>query len=187
MSADKKLVTLGKPRVGGGIYTAPANTTLPTDATTALGEAFVCLGYVSEDGVTNSRENDEEIRAWGGDLVMRTLEDTFTFTLIEGKNVDVLKTVYGEENVTGTLQTGIVIKANDAMQENCIFVIDMIFAGKVLKRIVIPNGQVSEVGEIVYADGEAVGYETTVLASSDEDGNTHYEYIANKPAAQAGG
>lgn len=178
MANNAANVTAGKPRIGGGIYAAPIGTTLPTTANAELDEAFKCLGYVSEDGLTNERENDEEIKAWGGDLVLRTMTDTFTTTLIEVMNVDVLKFVYGDENVTGTLETGIALKANDVMQAPVIVVVDMIMRGDVLKRIVIPNGQVTEVGEINYQDDEAVGYETTIQANNDESGNTHYEYIA---------
>lgn len=178
---NKQLVTVGKPKVGGGIYRAPAGTALPTSATATLAEAYENLGYISEDGLTNERENDEEIRAWGGDVVMRTMTDTFGFTLIEAMNVEALKAVYGNDNVTGTLATGISIVANDIMQANCVFVIDMIFQGGVMKRIVIPNGQVTEVGEVTYADNEIVGYETTLLANVDATGNTHYEYIAQPP------
>ncbi len=187
MAADKTKLTTGKPKVGGGLYAAPAGTTLPADATTALAEAFVCLGYVSEDGLKNSRENDEEIKAWGGDVVLRTMTDKFTYTLIEAMNVDVLKHVYGAANVSGTLATGIEITANANAQEEMVFVADLAFNEGVLKRIVVPRGQVTEVGEISYTDGEVVGYETTLQANADEDGNTHYEYIANKPSATPGG
>lgn len=178
--SNVKNTTLGKPAIGGGIYWAPADTTVPTDATSALGEAFKCLGYVSEDGLTNERENDEEIKAWGGDLVLVTKTDHFATTLIEAMNPDVLKVVYGSDNVSGTLETGITIKANDDLQEHGVFVFDMIMRGGVLKRIVVPDGQVAEVGEVAYKDDEAVGYETTILANPDGEGNTHYEYIAKK-------
>lgn len=174
-------VTTGKPKVGGAIYRAPIGTTLPDDATTALGDAFVCLGYVSEDGLTNDNSPEtEDIRAWGGDKVLNVLtskDDTFGFTLIEALNVDVLKTIYGESNVTGTLATGITVTANNKELTEYVWAIDMVLRNGAVKRIVIPNGKVSEVGTITYADGDAVGYETTLGTSPDTSGNTHYEYI----------
>jgi len=174
-------VTTGKPKIGGAIFRAPIGTALPTDATTALNVAFVGMGYVSEDGVTNSTDMEmENIKAWGGDTVLNVLtskDDTWAFTLIEAMNLEVLKTVYGADNVTGTLETGITIKANATPQDAYAYVIDMIFNNDCLKRVVIPSANVTEVGDITYADGEAVGYETTLTCTPDAEGNTHYEYI----------
>ena len=177
-------VTTGKRRTDGGIYFAPAGTTLPTNATTTLATAFKNLGYVSEDGVTNSLSKDvTEIKEWGGDTVDTVLTaqtDTFQFTLIESLNTDTLKAIYGDANVTESSGAiTVTVKADEA--PSGVWVIDMIQKGNKLKRIVIPNGKVSELGDVVYKADEAVGYDVTVAANLDSSGNTHYEYIANAP------
>lgn len=182
-------VSTAKPKVGGAMYSAPLGTALPLDASTELNEAFKSLGYISEDGLSNENTPESEnIKAWGGDTVasvQTSKEDSFSYTLIEATNVNVLKEIYGDSNVTGTLDTGITIKANNKEHEEHCLVVDMILKSGILKRIVIPSGKVSEVGEISYADADAIGYETTVQAIADTDGNTHYEYI-QKPTPVGG-
>lgn len=174
-------VTYGKAKVGGAAFVAPAGSTLPTDTTTALDAAFKDLGYVSEDGlVNNNTAETNQIRAWGGDTVLTAVTgkpDTFQFTLIESLNVDVLKAVYGSSNVTGTLSTGITVTANASVPADASWVFEVQDRNSVNKRIVLPNAALQEVGEISYTDGEATGYQITLLAQPDSSGNTHYEYI----------
>lgn len=179
-------VSTGKPKVSGAIYRAALGSSLPASASETLAAAFKCLGYVSEDGFVNANSPETEtIKAWGGDVVLTPLTekaDTFTFTLIEIMNVDVLKAVYGDDNVSGSsLSGGYTIRANSTEQDASVYVCDMILKGGVLKRIVIPNAKLTELGDITYKDDEAVGYEMTITAMSggftNGDTDTHKEYL----------
>lgn len=178
---NSSYVSAAKPAKAGAIFRAPKGTTLPTDAVTQLNEAFKQLGYVSEDGVTNSNSpSSDKVKAWGGDTVLNfqtDKPDAFKFTLLEALNVEVLKAVYGDKNVTGDMDTGIAVRANSEDQEECAWVIDMLLKDGSVKRIVIPQAAVTEVSEIVYAANKSIGYGITVSATPDKSGQTHYEYI----------
>ena len=174
-------VSAGKPNVNGAVYRAVSGTTPPTDATTTLAAAFKALGYCSEDGLVNSNSpSSTNIKAWGGDTVLtiqEEKEDTFKVTLIEVLNLEVLKTVYGSANVSGALATGVTVNANAKEPEEGVWAIEIAMNSNTKKRIVIPKGKISEIGDITYTDSDAVGYEITITAIPDSNGNTHYEYI----------
>ncbi len=179
--ADATQVTAGKPKVGGHVFRAPVGTALPTDATTALNVAFKDMGYISEDGVTNANSPESSvINAWGGTpvlVIQESKEDTYQQTFISAENIEVQKMVYGDTNVTGTdFSTGVSVAANAKELESYSYVFEMIAKGNIAHRVVLPNAKPSEIGEIVYTDTEAVGYDVTLACTADEAGNTHYEY-----------
>ena len=179
-------VSVGKPKISGAIYRAPLGTTLPATASETLNGAFENLGYISEDGLTNSNTaSTQSIKAWGGDTVLQPQTekpDTFTATFIEALNTNVLEAAYGDNNVSGALATGITVRANAKELPASCWVVDMILSGNTLKRIVIANGQVTSVGDITYKDDTAIGYPLTITAypggwSDTSDTDTHKEYI----------
>lgn len=174
-------VSAGKPDINGAIKVAPKGTALPVSPDEQLDPAFVDLGYCSDAGLTNGTNLEvQKIKAWGGQTVLVILtskEDTFQFVLLEIKNINVLKLVYGSSNVSGDLDTGITVLANNQDIEEVSLVIDMILSDNTKKRIVIPTAKVSAVGDIVYGDEDAVGYDTTIDCIPDSAGNNHYEYM----------
>ena len=174
-------VAVGKPNleVSGGILVAPRGTARPASFSAPYDPAYVSAGYVSTDGVTETSERaTEEIRAWGGDKI-RTVQTEFgttiSFTVIEARNADTLKLVFGPDNVT-TEGGSIVVKRNSKTLPAQQFLIDML-DGEDSRHLDIGNGQVTEVGDISYVDGEAISYELTVSCDPDEDGDTLIERV----------
>jgi hypothetical protein len=151
------------PADGAAVYAAPLGTALPTSATAALNAAFVDLGWVSEDGVTNSITRDvTRHKAWGGTTV-KTTQDNYTesvkFTLLES-SADVLAVVYGDDNVTEAGDT-ITVEHSSLMNSRQSFVIDFI-DGDRAGRIVVREGLVVELGDVMYVHKDLTKYELTV-------------------------
>lgn len=171
-------VVSGKPLATGGILRGAVGSTLPTDASTALDAAFKALGYVGEDGVTETQDRStDKIKAWGGDTVKIVQTEhslTYKFTLIETLNAEVLKAVHGDSNVTttdatttkGTLHAVLITGEELGHAAYVVEVKD----GDARVRIVISDGQITEVGDITYSDEEVIGYEVTVECFPDENG-----------------
>lgn len=148
--------------VTGEVSVAPTATAAPTAVDSALNVAFVGLGYVGEDGITESRERSTtDIKAWqNADTVRTVVTDanlSYTFKLIETTEAS-LELFYGSAVASEKL---VVTPATTGGRKS--FVID-VEDGTDLLRIYIPEGEVAEVGDVVYASGEAIGYEVTVRA-----------------------
>ena len=179
MANSASNVSTGKGKVSGYAYMAPAGSTLPTDADTALASAYQVLGYISEDGITHSTTRDAaEIKDMNGDVVLSPQTghaETFAATFIESLNTNVLKMVYGDDAVT-VASGDISIEVDGAELPASVFVFELIERDKA-KRIVIPNGKITEVEDVVYNSTDAVGYGVTISALPDASGKKHYEYI----------
>lgn len=178
-------VSVGKPnlKVSGGILRAPLGSERPTDPDSALDAAYESAGYVGEDGVSESSERStEDIRAWGG-IKVRTVQTeygtTLTFTFIESRRALVLKAVFGEENVTIDPKGFIKVRRNETPLESAQWVVDMKDGDRGARRLDVGNGQITEVGDISYVDGEAISYEVTMSCDPDDNGDTLIEYVTD--------
>lgn len=179
---DVSNVTAAKPATGGAVWRAPLGTTLPTDASTALGSTFVSLGFISEDGLTHSfAPSSQTIKDWGGEVVYSYSEerpDTYSATFIEALNEELLKTVFGDDNVSVDSSTGLMtISHNNDELDEAVFVIDEVLRDGALKRTVIPDGKITDVGEDQNVHTGLISYELTITALVDSSGNTSYDYI----------
>ena len=179
-------VVAGVPLATGGILIGDLTAAEPSTAVSAL-TGFVAAGYIGEDGVTETNERStDRIRAWGGDTVKVVQTEhnvTYQFTFLETLNVNVLEAVYGEDNVTttaATVSTGTLheVQVNSSTLPHKSYVFE-VKDGDAKIRIYVPDGQITEVGDITYSDSEVIGYQVTVEAFADELGNKAYKWLDN--------
>ena len=169
--ADASNVLIGNPAATGGVLYAPEGTTIPTTVSGSLDAAFDDVGYISEDGVTQTiDETTNRIRAWGGDTVreVQTEHDySLAFTMIETNEHS--QFLYYGDYTAGTIE----VKAGTVVRGP--FVLDVV-DGDNLIRIVIPDGQARPNGDVTYATGDAIAYPVTVTCYPDASGVKAYIY-----------
>lgn len=167
----------------GAMMVAPIGTALPGDADVKPNEAFVDVGYIHADGVTQTIDAETtDIKAFQNGDIVRTIQTshkvTFSFTMIETNDVS-LKLYYADPD--GTVKA---VKLTGRQSPHNEWVFDVLDGDYVI-RIVIPNGQIVERGEVTYKNDDAIGYPVTVAAYPDDDGVKAYIYQAKAllPAA----
>lgn len=187
---DKSNVSLGKPCAIGGVYYAPLGTALPKDATTPLAEAYKCIGYISEDGLTNSTDTDTtEVKEWGGATVLKEISsysETYQFAMLEIK-ADSMKLRYGADNVTDTAGK-LHILHGMPKDEHYVVVFEIMLTGNRKQRLVLPDASVVEYDDITYSAGDPITYSVTLSANPSKliGGKTVDDYVESLPAPVAG-
>lgn len=153
--------------VSGEVSVGAVGAAAPATAAAAL-TGFTGLGYVSEDGITETLDRSvDDIKAWQNAATVRSVVSdasvTYSFTLIE-TTVNVIETALGATVTQSASEGTYTINAASTGGRKS-FVIDVI-DGANLKRIYIAEGEITELGDTVYASGEAVGYEVTLKSYS---------------------
>jgi hypothetical protein len=159
--------------VTGEVMVGPTTASAPT-GTGGTTTGFVKLGFVSEDGVTETRDRStDDIKAWQNAATVRTVVTDATLkyqlTLIETSK-DTVELFYGGTSTSTATEGGIaVIPAATGGRKS--FIVDVV-DGAELIRTYIASGEITEVGDRVYASGEPVGYEITITAYPDATGKS---------------
>lgn len=176
------------------VYTAEPESTIPANTTAAWAAAWDDLGLLGEDGMTESRDQDvADHYAWGGVLVRTTRSKhkrTFTVVALEDNPVVFALVNPGSlvETAGGVTTRTIIVPEPDPRM----FGFEL-RDGDITKRLVVPRGEIVEVGDVTYSDDELVQRELTINVYPTVDevlfGTTDsvlYVEITDDPQAAAG-
>lgn len=176
---NAKYVSVVKGALGGYCYMAPTTATLPTDYSSALDAAFVCIGYVSDEGITHSKSvSNTDFFDINGTLVesaagstTRTVKQKFIEV-----NENSLKEAKGQANVTNAGGDLSYFETDDIMSERAI-VYEMVLKGGRKFRRVIPCAKVTDWGDETDVSTALGGFELTYTKYPDSAGKYEYGYI----------
>jgi hypothetical protein len=162
-------------RVGitGQLYKSPLGTARPANSTAALASDYVGLGYVSDDGVTENWDDSvDNIVAWQNATVVRAARTessaSLACTLIQSRG-SVLEAFHIGSEVGEPTSGNFQIDVLPAQADPSTWLLDVVDGTKHL-RIYVGNGEITERGEIMYANGEPIGYPITITCYPDTSG-----------------
>lgn len=181
-------VRVGAPdqKVTGAIKHAPLGTVIPTladikKAGVTINSAFEGDEYVSEDGLTLSPSmSTTDVKDWSGATVRKLLESydgTLHWTMIS-TNKGALSIAFGKDHVTSVTagtdhgaQTMAALGAYLPEEQTWLFLMK---DGDARIVIAVPDGQITAVGDVVFASNSAIGWDVTLSCYPDENGNSIY-------------
>lgn len=170
MALDSSLVRVA---VTGGIYAnLDGGAIPPTSATAPLGPDFDELGYLTDAGITMSIDTTtNRLRAWQNGDNVRTVQTehdvTFSAVLME-TNPNTLEAFFGNYD-DGHVE----VRAD--MLPRMPWVLDVL-DGDQRVRAVIPDGQITERGEVTFVNGDAISYPITITAYPVNGVKAHLYY-----------
>lgn len=169
----------------GGGWVAAAKTAQPAELEEAPAAPWAALGAISGDGLTAAFEEDQEsFIPWGFTTAFRKVttssERTFSATLWETLRPSVLSLMYKKpvadmtpDETTGKLQFA---ESADQKPDPRAFLWD-VYDGSVIHRYYVPEGEVTDRGDVSQQTAEMRGFELTFSAYPDDAGNTIYHTL----------
>lgn len=161
--------------VTGGAFKAPLGTTLPTTSGASLNVAFKEVGYLSEEGIVQSIGTDTtDIKAWQDGTTVRKVKTsfdlTYQLTMIES-NEHTLEAYFGNYSA-GAVEISADLGARKSWVFNVVDGSDQI-------RVVIPDGDITERGDVEFKNDGAISYPITITAYPDDNGVNAYLYLTD--------
>jgi hypothetical protein len=165
--------------VTGRIDIAPEGTPLPKDMSDLDPEVFTNLGYISDDGVTEARDEDnQEFVPWQENTAIRyeitRSVVTFEFTLWQS-TLATAGYYYGvkKEDMFLNADGSVFFDEKGKPAVNRDVLVLTVVDGAHARRSALPASQVTERGEITYKSDEMIGYNVTVTGfPGGEDGTS---------------
>lgn len=162
---DKRYVSTVRGLEGGYLFRAPVGTALPKDIATALTTDWKCLGYVGEDGWTESvdmsSETLKDMNAEVVDTYFSEITETIAVPLMDMAPA-AFETEYGSSNVSS--EGGLIKVTHDwtKLDETFSYVMELVLKNGRRWRKVIPAAKVTEVGEFQGNASTPSGREVTL-------------------------
>ncbi|WP_129721143.1 hypothetical protein [Corynebacterium striatum] len=195
---NRSNVLVGAPDVkaSGGLLIGDVQktaTNFPNDASSVLPTGLNAkpAGFIGEDGLTKTVDRStEKIKDWNKDTVIVLETDhsvVLKLTFLESANANVLKAVYGKDNVT---IEGKNITVADAAGELPHFslVAEMNGGEGKKARIFVPDGQVTSVSDITFKKDDVIKYEVEIecFAVDNKKFIAHFEVPTEADSASYG-
>lgn len=159
--------------VTGVVYYGDTTETLPTTLNGSVA-AFTDVGYINEDGITETQGTEtNDVKAWQNGDTVRVIQTghtlTYQFTMLEtSANVQTL--FYGGAPATNTPLE--ITGDQPARKKFVIVALD----GTKKRLIAIPDGQITERGDVVLNSDGPASYPVTITCYPDASGNKAYVY-----------
>lgn len=164
-----------------------ATPALPTDATSVLSTLdYTGTGLLTSDGITESTSQDyNDIFAWQGNALVASLPgdyvQTFAFAAMQQSLVN-LGLQFPGSTITQTAYGASVIQ-KAPIRDPRTWVLHGI-DGTRMQRIVVPSGQITERGDVVWSSQDVTVYEWTVKCYPDAaNGAYAYRYYLDASMA----
>jgi len=168
-------------RVGitGAIYAAPLGSTAPTDATSALAAAYLDMGYISEDGIEEAWDDSvSRFVAWQSATVIRSAVTdsvgTLKLTMLETKKTT-LEAFYRGSTITTPSAGNYKLAIKPLVSAPKAWVFDVVDGARLI-RTYIGNGEITERGSVMWANGEMAMYPVTLTFYPDANGDLAVKY-----------